>query len=94
MVTLMVLGLISPLGMENILTFALTMLVTGFSVVPAMILAMGLAERAVDPACFTEGLIWAITGLGIGMILGSTLAGWVVENYGVASDFLVAVGTG
>ncbi|WP_132655086.1 MFS transporter [Pseudomonas aeruginosa] len=77
-----------------ILALALTVLVAGFSVAPTMILAMGLVERAVDPARLTEGLTWAITGLGIGMALGSALAGWVVEGYGAASGFLVAVGAG
>ncbi|MDT1000495.1 MFS transporter, partial [Pseudomonas aeruginosa] len=64
------------LGVESILALALTVLVAGVSVAPTMILAMGLVERAVDPARLTEGLTWAITGLGIGMALGSALAGW------------------
>ncbi len=94
MVTLMALSLMPLLGVESILALALTVLVAGFSVAPTMILAMGLVERAVDPARLTEGLTWAITGLGIGMALGSALAGWVVEGYGAASGFLVAVGAG
>ena len=93
-VTLMALSLMPLLGVESILALALTVLVAGFSVAPTMILAMGLVERAVDPARLTEGLTWAITGLGIGMALGSALAGWVVEGYGAASGFLVAVGAG
>ncbi|MBF3225630.1 MFS transporter, partial [Pseudomonas aeruginosa] len=67
MVTLMALSLMPLLGVESILALALTVLVAGFSVAPTMILAMGLVERAVDPARLTEGLTWAITGLGIGM---------------------------
>ncbi|HHZ7622850.1 TPA: MFS transporter [Pseudomonas aeruginosa] len=94
MVTLMALSLMPLLGVESLLALALTVLVAGFSVAPTMILAMGLVERAVDPARLTEGLTWAITGLGIGMALGSALAGWVVEGYGAASGFLVAVGAG
>ncbi|MGC3412547.1 MFS transporter, partial [Pseudomonas aeruginosa] len=80
MVTLMALTLIPLLGVESILALAQTVLVAGFSVAPTMILAMGLVERAVDPARLTEVLTWAITGLGIGMALGSALAGWVVEG--------------
>ena len=49
-VTLMALSLMPLLGVESILALALTVLVAGFSVAPTMILAMGLVERAVDPA--------------------------------------------
>lgn len=94
MVTLIVLSPMPLLGVESILAFALTVSVAGFNVAPTMILTMGLVEYTADPACLTEGLTWATTGLGIGMVLGSALAGRAVEGYGAVSGFLVAVGVG
>lgn len=91
---LVALSLMPLLGVGSILAFALAMLMAGFSVAPTMILAMGLIERAADPARLIEGLTRTITGLDIGMALGSVLTGWVVEGYSTASGFPVTVGAG
>jgi MFS family permease len=42
----------------------------------------------------TEGITWVMTGIGIGMALGSFAAGWVVDVLGAQSGFLVSVAAG
>ena len=51
----------------------------GAAVSPTIIVAMGLVERFVPPAKLTEGITWAITGIGIGMAVGASASGWVID---------------
>ncbi|MBM7111368.1 Major Facilitator Superfamily protein [Brevibacillus laterosporus] len=64
------------------------------SVAPTMIITMGLVEKIVPESQITEGMTWAITGLGIGVALGSAVAGWFVDRFGARSGFFVAVVAG
>ncbi|MCU6712495.1 MFS transporter [Paenibacillus sp. J5C_2022] len=66
----------------------------GMSVAPTMIIIMGLVEKLVPPSQVTEGMTWAITGLGVGVALGSAAAGWVVDNFGARMGFSVAITAG
>jgi MFS family permease len=42
----------------------------------------------------TEGITWVMTGIGIGMALGSFAAGWVVDTFGARNGFWVSVISG
>lgn len=63
----------------------------GISVAPTMIITMGLVEKIVPESKITEGMTWAITGLGIGVSLGSAIAGLVIDNLGARAGFSVAI---
>nr|MCX3323904.1 MFS transporter [Bacillus paranthracis] len=63
----------------------------GLSVAPTMIITMGLVEKIVPESKITEGMTWAITGLGIGVSLGSAVAGLVIDNFGARAGFSVAI---
>ena len=63
----------------------------GLSVAPTMIITMGLVEKIVPESKITEGMTWAITGLGIGVSLGSAIAGLVIDNFGARAGFSVAI---
>jgi predicted MFS family arabinose efflux permease len=39
----------------------------------------------------TEGITWVMTGIGIGMALGSFVTGWVVDTFGPGNGFWVSV---
>ncbi|MBN8939811.1 MAG: MFS transporter [Rhizobiales bacterium] len=66
----------------------------GAAVSPTLIISMGLIERVVPAAKLTEGVTWAMTGVGIGMALGSSLSGWVIDQFGAASGFWVSIAAG
>jgi len=69
---------------------AAILFVVGMSVSPTIILTMNLVERIVPPAELTEGMTWAMTGLGIGVAIGSAAAGWTVDVHGTAAAFGLA----
>ena len=43
------------------------------------------------PEVLTEGITWVMTGIGIGMALGSFATGWVVDEFGARQGFWVSV---
>jgi MFS family permease len=73
---------------------ALALFVSGVAISPTFITAFGLIERLVPEAMLTEGITWAMTGIGIGMALGSFATGWVVDTFGPHNGFWVSVAAG
>lgn len=71
---------------------ALAVFFSGIAISPTFITAFGLIEQRVPAAMLTEGITWVMTGIGIGMALGSFVSGWVVDIYGPTNGFWVSVG--
>lgn len=65
--------------------------ISGLSIAPTMIVTMALIERRVPGHQLTEGMTWATAGLGVGVALGSSLAGRTVDAYGVQQGYLIAI---
>ncbi|MFG2289778.1 MFS transporter [Streptomyces sp. NPDC048595] len=61
----------------------------GLSIAPTMVTTMALVEEHVPRAKLTEGMTWTSTGLAVGVALGSSAAGWVVDAAGAARGYLV-----
>ncbi|MCF6099251.1 MFS transporter [Mesorhizobium muleiense] len=79
---------------DTVPLLALAVFVSGVAISPTFITAFGLIERRVPEAMLTEGVTWVMTGIGIGIALGSFAAGWVVDAFGAQSGFLVSVAAG
>ncbi|TIT00496.1 MFS transporter, partial [Mesorhizobium sp.] len=56
---------------DTVPLLALAVFVSGVAISPTFITAFGLIERRVPEAMLTEGITWVMTGIGIGMALGS-----------------------
>lgn len=82
------------LFVDNVPMLALAVFVSGIAISPTFITAFGLIERRVPAAMLTEGITWVMTGIGIGMALGSFVTGWVVDTYGASNGFVVSVVAG
>lgn len=78
----------------NIPMMAAALFLAGAAVSPTFITAFGLIEQRIPAAKLTEGMTWAMTGIGIGMAVGSFSAGYVVDAFGPASGFWVSVVAG
>jgi MFS family permease len=70
---------------------ALAVFVSGIAISPTFITTFGLIERRVPAAMLTEGVTWVMTGIGVGVALGSFASGWVVDTYGASHGFWVSV---
>jgi MFS family permease len=75
----------------SIPALALVMFVTGFSIAPTLINGNGLVQHFVRPEQLTEGLTWVATSLGVGVSVGSSVAGVLIDRQGAHGGFLVVV---
>ncbi|MDW6020895.1 MFS transporter [Mesorhizobium sp. BAC0120] len=79
------------LAANGVISLALAVFASGIAIAPTFITSFALIERRVPPSMFTEGITWVMTGIGIGMAIGSAAAGWMVDRYGADSGFWVSV---
>jgi MFS family permease len=82
------------LFVTNIPMLTLALFVSGAAISPTFITAFGLVERLVPAAKLTEGITWVMTGIGIGMAIGSFASGWVIDAFGPSQGFWVSVVAG
>jgi MFS family permease len=82
------------LAAVNVATLAVSTVVVGVGIAPALITAFGLIERIVPGASLTEGLAWLITGLSIGYGGGAALVGRIADAHGARIAFTVTVAAG
>ncbi|MCT7373587.1 MFS transporter [Chelativorans salis] len=82
------------LWVNSIPLLALMLFLAGASISPTFITAFGLIERLVPSSHLTEGITWAMTGIFIGMALGSFISGYVIDAFGAQSGFWVSVAGG
>ena len=68
--------------------------VAGFTIAPTFINANGLIHQLVPDSRLTEGLAWMGTSLGIGVSIGSTIAGHAIDVYGYHGGFICAAASG
>ncbi|MFI0731778.1 MFS transporter [Streptomyces sp. NPDC021225] len=84
-----------PLQLVGNLSFlAVALFVAGLAVAPTMVTTMALVEQHVPRARLTEGMTWVSTGLSVGVALGSSTAGWVVDASGARAGYAVSAVAG
>ncbi|WCM29628.1 MFS transporter [Sphingomonas sp. QA11] len=79
---------------HTVVWLALAVFLSGIAISPTFITAFGLIERHVPEAMLTEGVTWVMTGIGIGMALGSFAAGLTIDAFGARNGFWVSVVAG
>lgn len=73
---------------------AVALFVAGLAIAPTMVSTMALVEQHVPRTELTEGMTWTSTGLAVGVALGSSAAGWVVDASGAEAGYVVPVVAG
>jgi MFS family permease len=73
---------------------AVMFLVAGFAISPTLIGGFALVERLVRPEQLTEGLTWLSTGILLGVTVGTSLAGRIIDELGAAQAFYLPVLSG
>ena len=66
-------------------------LLAGLAVSPVLISGFALIERLVPNARMTEGLVWANTGIGLGLAASAALSGWVIDQSGASTAYWISV---
>jgi predicted MFS family arabinose efflux permease len=83
----MAVSMIPLLLVGNLPFLAVALFVAGLSIAPTMITTMALVEEHVPRAQLTEGMTWVSTGLAVGVALGSSAAGWVIDAAGARAGY-------
>ncbi|MEV6564272.1 MFS transporter [Streptomyces kronopolitis] len=79
---------------DSLPLLAVALFLAGLSIAPTMVTTMALVEEHVPRSQLTEGMSWTSTGLAVGVALGSSAAGWVVDAAGAARGYLVPAAAG
>ncbi|MFG2786628.1 MFS transporter [Streptomyces sp. NPDC048419] len=87
-------SMIPLLLVGNLPLLAVALFVAGLSIAPTMITTMSLIEEHVPRTQLTEGMTWVSTGLAVGVALGSSVAGWVIDAVGARAGYGVPVVSG
>ncbi|WP_320780873.1 MFS transporter [Streptomyces sp. CRN 30] len=83
----MAVSMIPLLLVGNLPSLAVALFVAGLSIAPTMITTMSLIEEHVPRARLTEGMTWVSTGLAVGVALGSSVGGWVIDAAGARAGY-------
>jgi MFS family permease len=87
-------SMIPLLLVGNLPLLAVALFVAGLSIAPTMITTMSLIEEHVPRTQLTEGMTWVSTGLAVGVALGSSVAGWVIDAAGARAGYGVPAVSG
>ncbi|MFH9552573.1 MFS transporter [Streptomyces sp. NPDC017435] len=93
-VSMMGVSMIPLLLVGNLPFLAVALFLAGLAIAPTMITTMSLIEEHVPRAQLTEGMTWISTGLAVGVALGSSIAGWVIDAAGARAGYGVPAVSG
>jgi len=92
--TIVMMTTIPPLLVSSIPALGIALFLAGGAISPTFITAFGLIERLVPSAQLTEGITWGMTGIGLGMAIGSIVSGYVIDHFGAQSGFWISIVAG
>lgn len=90
----MAVSMIPLLLAGNLPILAVALFVSGLAIAPTMITTMALIEAHVPRAKLTEGMTWISTGLAVGVAIGSSVTGLVIDAAGARSGYVVSLSAG
>ena len=79
---------------HSLLALGVAMLVTGLAIAPTMTNVNAIVSKVVASSQLTEGLTWMSTAMNIGVSVGATLGGRVIDASGAHGGILVTVSFG
>ncbi|MQY08187.1 MFS transporter [Actinomadura macrotermitis] len=84
--------LVPPVLLDRLAPMMVVVFFSGLAISPTIIPAYALLERLVPPGRLTEGFAVLSTSVGVGVALGSSLSGRLVDARGSGAAFLVPLG--
>ncbi|MFB7910215.1 MFS transporter [Kitasatospora sp. NPDC056076] len=92
---LLVAGCSTLWAMPNLVTLSIAALVCGLAIAPTLISGYTLVETLVEDGAKTEAFTWLTGAIGLGLAVGSMVAGRLIDAHGPSAGFLVPlVGAG
>ncbi len=82
------------LTVRSLPVLAVVMFFSGLSISPILIGGTALVETLMPPGALTEGLAWVTTGLILGVTIGASLSGPLIDGFGAQHAFLLPTAAG
>ena len=77
------------LAVDSLPSLVVVGALAGLAIAPVLVSGMSLVESRVPRSSLTEALTWVVTGLSLGVTVGSAVAGAAVDAWGAETAFAV-----
>jgi MFS family permease len=91
---LTVAGVCTFWAMPNLLVLAIVIYLCGLTIAPTLIAGYSLLESTARPGRATEAMSWLGTGISVGVALGATAAGFILDALGPRWGYAFAAASG
>ena len=92
--SLTVAGVCTFWAMPNLLVLAIVIYLCGLTIAPTLIAGYSLLESTALPGRATEAMSWLGTGISVGVALGATAAGFILDAFGPRWGYAFAAASG
>jgi MFS family permease len=92
--SLTVAGVCTFWAMPNLLVLAPVIYLCGLTIAPTLIAGYSLLEATALPGRATEAMSWLSTGIAVGLAIGSTAAGFILDALGARWGYAFAAASG
>jgi predicted MFS family arabinose efflux permease len=91
---LTVAGVCTFWAMPNLPVLAVVIYLCGLTIAPTLIAGFSLLEATARPGRATEAMSWLSTGIAVGLAIGATAAGFILDAFGPRWGYLFAAACG
>jgi MFS family permease len=92
--TMTVAGVCTFWAMPNLLVLAPVIYLCGLTIAPTLIAGYSLLEATALPGRATEAMSWLSTGIAVGLAIGATAAGFILDAFGPRWGYAFAAASG
>jgi MFS family permease len=92
--TLTVLGVATFWAQPNLITLTCVIYVCGLTIAPTLIAGFSLLEAQARPGRSTEAMSWLSSGIGVGLAVGSSAVGFLIDAHGPRVGYAFAASCG
>jgi MFS family permease len=91
---LTVLGVATFWAQPNLISLTGCIYLCGLTIAPTLIAGFSLLEAQARPGRSTEALSWLSSGIGVGLAVGSSVVGFILDAHGPRAGYVFAAGCG
>ena len=91
---LTVLGVATFWAQPNLVTLTCCIYLCGLTIAPTLIAGFSLLEAQAKPGRRTEAMSWLSSGIGVGLAVGASVAGFVIDGHGPRAGYVFAAACG
>jgi len=92
--TLTVAGMCTFWAMPNLLALTCVIYLCGLTIAPTLITGFSLLEAQALPERRTEAMSWLSSGISVGVAIGASVVGFILDAHGARWGYLFAAGCG